>query len=536
MYKVMLVDDDYPTIEFLSETIDWEALGMELLSTHENGLQAYESAKEEMPDILVTDIGMPKMDGIELTKKLKQMKDNLQVAIISCHNEFSYAQQALKLDVQDYILKESLNPDDLVDILLQCKQQLDRDITKLVEVKQLQHKVKMNSDIENQKLLRQLIQGSSKRFLEVLHKQTAYIPVQFSIMNFYKVKENYISEDTLQFAILNVLQEMTEQQQSQEMVCVHYEGNKGFVFYPYQVTIKHDSYGELRNLLKSLQEALKQFLEIDLTFLIGREAGAETLRPEILSLLRNETQLFYATSSAILTIDEQMERKAFNQEMFSYYQEVTSQLKQALFERSLTDFSRYLEKWIQFCMEKQFHPKVVKEWFLRMVLDVNMRLRTMPYLPSNYHVETLQEEVFVLHSIYELQEWLQDYAKKCLDETAQQLKNNYHKDVLEACYYVSHHLHKKLSLDEVAEHLYLNSSYFSRLFKKEMQVTFVEYVKQRKVERAKELLEVTDDSVGNICDQLGYDNQSYFIKVFKKLVGCTPLEFRGNKWNGVNAK
>src|SRR5699024_4245718 len=149
-------------------------------------------------------------------------------------------------------------------------------------------------------------------------------------------------------------------------------------------------------------------------------------------------------------------------------------------------------------------------------------------------METLQEEIFLIDSIYELQKWLRDYVQTCLDGTKQQLKNNYHKDVLHACYYVSNNIDKKLSLDEVAEHLYLNASYFSRLFKKELNITFVEYVKQRKVERAKELLEITNDSVGSVCEQLGYDNQSYFIKVFKKIVGCTPLEFRSNKMNGVS--
>ncbi len=113
-------------------------------------MQAFRYAKEEMPDILITDIGMPKMDGIELTKALKKKKSNIQVAIISCHNEFSYAQQAIKLDVKDYILKESLNPEDLEEILIACKRRLDNDTSKVVEVKQLRHKIKMNYDMENQ--------------------------------------------------------------------------------------------------------------------------------------------------------------------------------------------------------------------------------------------------------------------------------------------------------------------------------------------------------------------------------------------------
>jgi two-component system response regulator YesN len=82
MYKVMLVDDDYPVIELLSETIEWENLGLKLQSTHENGAAAFEKALNEMPDLLITDIGMPKMNGIELTKRLKELNPHLQVVIL----------------------------------------------------------------------------------------------------------------------------------------------------------------------------------------------------------------------------------------------------------------------------------------------------------------------------------------------------------------------------------------------------------------------------------------------------------------------
>src|SRR5690625_6702533 len=109
MYNVILVDDDYPVLEFLSEEVDWDLIGLHLQSIHENGVSALEHALNEMPDILVTDIGMPKMNGLELTEKLKNKNTNLQVAILSCHNEFEYAQRAITLNVQDYIIKESID-------------------------------------------------------------------------------------------------------------------------------------------------------------------------------------------------------------------------------------------------------------------------------------------------------------------------------------------------------------------------------------------------------------------------------------------
>ncbi|WP_067840309.1 helix-turn-helix domain-containing protein [Amphibacillus sediminis] len=101
-----------------------------------------------------------------------------------------------------------------------------------------------------------------------------------------------------------------------------------------------------------------------------------------------------------------------------------------------------------------------------------------------------------------------------------------HKEVLEACVYISMHVDRKISLDEIAQKLFLNPSYFSRLFKKEVGITFVEYIKKLKMERAKELLNETQLTIGEISERVGYDGQSYFIKLFKQHEGVTPIEYR----------
>jgi two-component system response regulator YesN len=100
-------------------------------------------------------------------------------------------------------------------------------------------------------------------------------------------------------------------------------------------------------------------------------------------------------------------------------------------------------------------------------------------------------------------------------------------EMVAACQYVSLNLDKRITLEEVAELLHLNASYFSRLFKKETGETFIEYITRMKVERAKELLDQTGFSVGKICEMLGYDNQSYFIKIFKAHTGMTPIVYKG---------
>lgn len=99
MYNVMLVDDDYPVIELLSETIPWEEMGLRLMGSYDNGLSAWEFAKTQPPDILITDIGMPRMNGLELSERIREVKPDVRIAILSCHSEFHYAQQAMRLSI-----------------------------------------------------------------------------------------------------------------------------------------------------------------------------------------------------------------------------------------------------------------------------------------------------------------------------------------------------------------------------------------------------------------------------------------------------
>ncbi len=211
MYKVMLVDDDYPVLQLLSETIEWEQLGVSLQSTHENGASAYEEAMSEMPDILITDIGMPKMNGIELTKKLKSQNPNLKVAILSCHSDFKHAHQALKLQVQDYLVKDTFNLEDLTQLIKKFKDTLDEQNNKIFKQLQIQNMLDRNKESVKERFIKKTIEHPDiieKNWLDEaktlgLHlDQNGYIGSMAMIHNFSSVKERFLSEDSLNLRLI----------------------------------------------------------------------------------------------------------------------------------------------------------------------------------------------------------------------------------------------------------------------------------------------------------------------------------------------
>ncbi|MDL4843167.1 response regulator transcription factor [Aquibacillus rhizosphaerae] len=534
MYKVMLVDDDYPALEFLTEMIEWESLDLELQSTHENGASALAYALEDMPDILITDIGMPKMDGLELTEKMKEQKADLQVAILSCHSEFQYAQKALKLDVQDYLLKDTLDPEDLTRLLLTIKKKLETEHQSSLKQVKLQHVVNKSKHLAKDKFFRELIYQSPQtkhdwcyrdNFSGFKLEKRFYIPILCFLENYKSQKSTYASEDTFQFAVQNVVEEIFE---NCHIKATHFnfERNKSFILYPYQDSLKMDNYGDVVGVLTKIQDALNSYLNVSVSFLLGDHRDPEELQFEITNLLAAKRQRFYMKNCVILKINDVEEQ--YSKDLFAYYDEATVELRNLIFQKQVNHIDPFVTKWLQFMKENAFPPELVKEWVLKLLLELKVKLKALQYFQSSFNMEIIHQEILSMETIHELRIWLIDCLKSALNLANEALYSSKNKEILEACVYVSMNIEKKLCLDEVANHLFLNSSYFSRLFKKEVGKTFVDYVKTMKMERAKELLDQTADSVGKVCERLGYDNQSYFIKLFKNYTGITPSDYRGN--------
>lgn len=125
MYKVLIVDDEVLVRVGLKTTIDWEANGFTVVSEASNGEQGYEQYKKYMPDVIITDIKMPKKDGLWLVEKVRKENKNAIILVLTCYDEFSYARKALKFGADDYILKSEVEDEELVAVMQSVKKKID---------------------------------------------------------------------------------------------------------------------------------------------------------------------------------------------------------------------------------------------------------------------------------------------------------------------------------------------------------------------------------------------------------------------------
>ncbi|GGN92733.1 response regulator transcription factor [Saccharibacillus kuerlensis] len=536
MYSVMLVDDDYPVLEFLAEDIPWTELGLRLIGVHENGLLAWEHMQREMPDILLTDIGMPKMDGLELIGKTRESGPGMRIAILSCHSEFQYAQQAMRLNVQDYLIKDTLNPEELCMLLARFKRSLDEERetdhrrTHLLQLERETSELRRTQWLRNfleQPLLSLEDRVREARELGLLLEGEQCLPAVGFIDAYRQVKQRFHSDQTLSFAVSNVLQEVLREPPCLGIRALSFvTGPREVVLlFAYRPNLALDLNREVEHYLKRVRDLLGQVLKVGMSFLIERQCeDATVLRRRLNRLLGAEAQRFYLSPGSIAAYEE---HKFSSGDPFTSYDRDGAEIGGALLEPNAEPLRTAVKRRMKQLGTERIEPEAVKDWTFKLLLDLRLKLQAAPFARSGFTPEQLHKEITAIDSVDELTEWLVSYLEGMrVLACGGSGQSGVRAEIAEACRYVMANSDKRIGLEDIAERLFMNPSYFSRLFKKETGETFIEYTTRLKMERAQELLERTDESVGRICELLGYDNPSHFIKVFKMHSGRTPAEYR----------
>ena len=534
----MLVDDDYPVLELLSDMIAWEDLGLTLAGTYENGIDAWTAAQQSMPDILVTDIGMPKMNGLDLIRQLKGERNGLKVVILSCHSEFHYAREAMQLQVQDYIVKDTLDPNDLQHILQQFARSLSEERKNNDEQQRMRLLVDRSREALKTKWLQAAVQqpywkaeewkSELNGFGLALDDNMSVIPVIGYLDDYRSAKQKFHSEHSLSFAITNVMEEtLRDSSNPGELLLISHRKNEWVLLKSCSPRLNVNEYDRVRQSLSQLQFFIQRVLKLSISFAIGNLCDPQTtqLKQSLIKLLADQHFRFYIQPSSI-TSYRSLPIK--HKDIFATYDEACQQFYECILKQDKHQLVYLVDSWIGRIAVERYEPENVKDWLLKLILDIRLKQHSRTFFRSPQTAEYLHQEVSELGSLMELQKWLLEHMQFMLQSEEEQAKSQ-RKEVIEAYQFVADRMDQRIGLDDVADYLHLNASYFSRLFKKETGETFIEYVIRTKMQRAKELLDQTALSIVAICEQLGYDNPSYFNKLFKGCYGLTPTEYRNKR-------
>lgn len=531
MYKVLVADDHCTVLDYLSAGIPWPKLGLELAAVCSNGAEAWEACQIHRPDILVTDIGMPVMDGLELIEKARAVNPRLKAVILSCHEDFHYAQAAVKLNVSDYILKESLQIDQVASVLSRLTNQLTEEELLVNDRNQLQNVVQHYLSAIRSRFIRKFLEqplwnetewaNEFQNFGILLRNGVPYLPVAAWPERAAELKIRFGGAVNMQFVIDNALQ---------ELVCF----NESFIFvlneqqylflFPFPHTLKRNHYENVREELLRVQQQMHQHLRVGISFLRGEVSrDLLQLKKEIQQLFDAKTFRFYAGEriyAKMLSVETTKE------DIFLHYSKALQQLKDCIFSGDKARISLAVKEWKHFIESGVYPVEAVKSWVLKMTMELQLKYTVMQNFVTSFNTEMLQRKIASIETLDHLLEWLQAFLEKKSVEIQSLREQTVRREIAEAQRYVQIHTGEKIAMEEMAHRLNLNPSHFSRIFKQETGETFVEFVTRTKMERAQELLNQSDLNVAEISEQLGYEHTSYFIKLFRNYAGMSPNEFR----------
>jgi two-component system response regulator YesN len=535
MYKVMLVDDDFPVLEYLQKVIPWEGLGLQVIGSFDNGQKAYNKAMMDMPDILITDIGMPIMDGLKLIDSLTAQKDNLRSIILSCHDEFTFAMKAIKLNVVEYILKESLDPKVLTDLLQKIIQNLNEDRKIKEQIREAASFANEKSNMLKKELISSLTENPMLDEASWVHQagliglnfhQHSYIPVLCCIDRHYVAQKRYLTENLISFSVQNVIDEILAMEKDQGILHFTYNGKETVLLFPFQDFLKNNVYEMMFVILEKVNASLKIYLKFSVTLLIGSiSRNSIELKSHIKQLLESNERCFYIGEGSVIKLSC-LDFTFSKEDLFAKYIEATQQFQDIILKENETDLKDALEQWISAIKQEKYRPKVVKEWGLKILLDLRVKIKSLQHFETKFSEEVVHQNLLHAETIEHFKDTMWDNLAELLRIIHSVNAGAKRHEIIEAQRYIIHHLHRKISLSEVAEHLHLNSAYFSRLFKKETNNNFVDYVVRLKMEKACEYLDSSHQNIEHISDMLGFDSKSYFIRTFKKFTGMLPLEYK----------
>jgi two-component system, response regulator YesN len=505
VYNVMIVDDE-PIIRFgLKSSIDWEDKNLHLIGDFSNGKQALDAMESTgLVDILITDIKMPVMDGITLMKKALQMNPKLKVVLVSSYNEFEYVREGLTHGAVDYILKQTLEPEQFSKTIHKC---IDKILEEEKVTEQLDHAEQANKINERRKteqsikriLLRKDHSLSSRERVESLHMP------QLLILG--SIKDLDRLQDELGFLYKNlIIEEIQERfyRETEDGYCFPI-GENELIFFLGNMEEPRDTVNKLKQRIEK-ETALK----LVFSYAVVSDTGKLVDGYHHASLAGE--QYFFQRQTEIFPYEE---GKKMLQEPLSL-EEIKARIhgEDALEKFLEVRFARWKEEDMHPDAIKKEAGEILKALYWNKV-DIGV---VMDYISKMESSETLEELTGLFHA-----------AKNECDMFLESESKHPHTDnelLDKALAYIHEHFTQEMTLQHVADHIHISRNYFSILFKRFMKINFIDYVIGLRINKAKELLSHTSLKVYEVAGESGFNDVKYFSKLFKKITGLSPGDYR----------
>ncbi|MFD0696317.1 response regulator [Paenibacillus sp. GCM10027628] len=528
MFQVLLVDDEALARNDVKSMLDWEKHGFTLCGEAHNGTMALSMMEQHTPHIAILDVSMPVMNGVELSRKIKDRFPKVKMIMLSSFDDYDYVRTCLMNGAMDYLLKHRLNAAGLLMLLVKAVQELQSEErehearsaqTKIFErlspVILREHVANLGRDVPQASEALHSYARDNGLYTHSINYGTAavqIVPFLLLTESFTDVQKNRFvlqATEVMQMAIGDI-QKRT----------VGYAGEGRFiVLFSSEDRSEHTVTTQINQAMSSLSHSLEKFLNLKCVYAMGPLCGSlkqlgvsySKANQEIndifcqglnTPILRDS--LFIEAKKQLLFFLEQFDGERINHAISTIFAVVRSQPVYAMTVQIIVSEMLHM---VEMLLNRHF-PHASKE---------NNKL-----IPS-------RSELGRMGSVAELEHSLLDYYARIVETIKQQHSGGpYSRHILKAVQFITDNYASNISLDITASALNLNPSYLSRLFKEETQMTFTEYLNRVRIKTSCLLMESGPYSLKQISSQVGFLNYTYYFKVFKIITGMTPQAYMDN--------
>lgn len=528
MYRIVIADDEQFIVQLVRQLIDYQQLNVEVIGEASDGNTALELLTTLKPDILITDIRMPYMDGLQLIEKIREHKLPISVIAISGHRRFDYAYNALKYDVHDFIVKP-IGRKELNDAIAKVVHYLNRKSQDDHHIEHIRQQMNISAVQLHRKLLEDCLQGSlNGNTLAQINQNYAasFLPGQYTGI---AVRLDMSQEITSESLIVRKCREVLDNflHDCADEYMFHFIDKEAL--FSILVNTRPEQTSQLTRNIKRMFELLGVTMDVysHVNITIGVGSTVEnivgipgTLRMAIMNSRINcvlGAQRIYSSSEFAI-------EKNRNQHISTVQ---TKELTQILEFGRINDVSSWLYS-VFSCSEEYYRKHPLEALSLGdSILDTFQTLCRIRGI--NIDEDILSHEYAFINRCGTLQDYLQHiicFMQKVLEEDYQLRvqRNNYPVECTKN--YVAEHLGESFKLEDIAKHTMLAPNYLSTLFKKETGETISDYTQKLRLEKAKNLLRTTNLNLNEIAAQVGYSDPKHFSKLFKKTFGIRPQDYR----------
>ena len=532
MYKVLLVDDETLIREAISENIQWEEIGFSFMGACENGKQAMEAIEKEQPDLLLTDINMPFVDGMELTKFVYENYPDTKVIIISGFDEFEYAKNAVKYQVLEYILKP-ITPMEFTETLLRVKKMFDERKESQRDMKKIRSAYVSNLPMVQGRYLHNLLNGTVD-YAKLDEKQEELrLNLSAGCYNTALVEGDSLEPFTSQyanvkdelalFAVYNITAEIV----ASENCGIAFQGTDEKTAILFMGDEEESLKIKMKQILPKIHQAMEEFLQIQVTIAVGKSVKRLEELPDSFAKTKSALEYkFMLGGNQIIEAEEyeEIRNSAKHIDIFEW----ASQMATPIRTNKIEEISQKTEQFVEQVKLSYVNKNRSFVYVQNLVLSVINLLE----LPEELEDEIYSQERNFMKQIYECEN---------LDEIELRLRGTFRyicnlmsnqrdsygkrQAMLALDYIEKNYADSSVTLNSVCTALAMSTSYFSSVFKNYTGETFIESLTKKRMEKAKILLEQGNLKTYEIAEAVGFSDAHYFSVAFKKAVGKTPTEY-----------